>query len=390
MSEAIRKKKAVSEALPIPLVRPDLPRLEEIKSELEEILSTGKVSNFGRFLQRFETELEKFLGTRVATVSSGTQGLILSLQALGLKPNEKVILPSFSFMATAHAVLYAGGIPVFAEISEDMTVSVEDLRRQIVQDSAIRAIIPVHTYGLPADVDGIQSLVSEFRVRHSRDIHVVYDAAHAFGAALGSRKVGQFGNAEVFSLSSTKTLVAVEGGLVSSRDETLIERIKKMRNYGILDNYNTHFPGMNGKMSEFHAIVGYQSLKKIDWILTERTKKSGYYRSAIEQETGFRVIPTPANVKHTFKDFTVFLPGALKGKRTQVMQHLKESAIDTRAYFFPPIHEQEFFKRFHHRPLPATERLSRNVLTLPFFTTITEAQMDRVAECLKDAERRLS
>jgi len=373
----------------IPLIKPDLPPFEELEGPFREILDNGRITNFGKYVTQFEQEAGAYLGTHVLTVSSGTLGMVLALQALGLQPEQKVILPSFTFMATAQAVRYVGGVPLFAEIGDDLTMSPADLEQLLDRHADVGVVLPVHAYGLLCQVDEIQRIVDAAARRRSRPIAVLYDAAHAFGAALNDRKAGSFGNAEVFSLSVTKVLVSVEGGMVSSRDEELIRRIRKMRNYGIEENYNAFWPGMNGKMSEFHAIVGLHNLRRVDDLLTERQRKARYYLRQIEARTQFGTLPWPAGVTHTFKDFTVLLPERLGDRRDAVIAYLKQQGVETRAYFYPPVHEQRLFQQFADRPLPRTEALARHVITLPFYTSIGDAEMDYVADALAAAERSL-
>jgi dTDP-4-amino-4,6-dideoxygalactose transaminase len=371
----------------IPLIKPDLPALEDIRESLEEILDNGRITNFGKYMQQFETEAGDYLGTRTAAVSSGTAGLIFTLSALGIKPGERVILPSFTFMATAQAILYAGGIPSFAEIDEDLNISVSDLEKLLDQHSDVGAVIAVHMYGLPAKAREIAELVARASQKRGRKIALVFDAAHGFGASIGSHKVGGFGDAEVFSLSVTKSLVTVEGGLVSTRNAELLQQIRCMRNYGVLSNYNAHFPGLNGKMSEFHAIVGLHNLRRCDALVAARVDRARCFRDKVEIATGFRVTAWPEGVTHVFKDFTVFLPvGMPETSRDAVMDRLKQRGIETRAYFYPPVHEQAYFARFADRPLPKTERLSRRVITLPFYSTLTSEEMDYMVAALKEIE----
>jgi dTDP-4-amino-4,6-dideoxygalactose transaminase len=371
----------------IPLIKPDLPCLEDIEEALREILATGKITNFGKYVTAFEEEASRYLGTQVVTTSSGTMGLIFALQASGLQPGQKVIVPSFTFVATVQAVLYAGGVPVFAEIGDDLTLSPEDVGELLERHEDVGAVVPVHTYGLPCHVDRLQAIVDDIARRRSRRIPVVYDAAHAFGSAVRDRKVGTFGTAEVFSLSVTKVLVSVEGGLVSSHYTDIIHRVRRMRNYGIEQNYNAHWPGMNGKMSELHAIIGLYNLRRLPELLAQRQQKARSYAARIEERTVFRTIPTPPDVVHTFKDFTILVPPDLKQQRDRIMALLAERGIETRAYFWPPVHEQEWFRRFSDRPLPRTEDVARRVITLPFYTSMTEVEMDAVVDALVETER---
>jgi dTDP-4-amino-4,6-dideoxygalactose transaminase len=372
----------------VPLIRPDLPALEDIAGRLAEILDNGKITNFGKYATEFETSAATYVGAPAVAISSGTMGLLFTLCALDLKRGQKVILPSFTFMATAQAVLLAGGIPVFAEVDDDLTLSVGDLEKLLQIHPETGAVIAVHMYGMPAHTADIEAAVSEASRKAGRRIPVVYDAAHAFGASIGGCRVGGFGDAEVFSLSVTKVLVTVEGGLVTSRRPELIERIRHMRNYGIQSNYNAYFAGMNGKMSEFHAIVGLHNLRRIDELMAARQERARYYRRSVEAASGFRLAAWPEKVVHTFKDFTVYAPrGWGQRERDACIARLAEDGVETRAYFFPPVHEQSYFKAFADRPLPKTEAYARRVITLPFYSSITTEEMDYVADRLRQAEK---
>lgn len=367
----------------IPLIRPDLPAFDEVADEFRAALESGRITNFGTHVAELERQAGDYLGTHVATVSSGTAGLLLSLLALGVRPGQKVILPSFTFVATAQAVLLTGATPVFAEIEQDLTVSPADLALLLRKHAGeVGAVIPVHMYGLPARVDELQSTLDD---AGASGMPVVYDAAHAFGSAIGDRRVGTFGNAEVFSLSVTKVLVSVEGGMISSRDAGLIQRIRKMRNYGIQDNYDAWWPGLNSKMSELHAIVGVHNLRHLSERMAIRQAKASCYAAKIEQRTGFRTIGLPLGQVSTFKDFTIVVPTDMKHQRDALIALLASRGIETRAYFYPPVHEQRFFRRFADRALPTTEDLARRVITLPFYTSMTHDEMDYVVDVLAEA-----
>ncbi len=370
----------------IPLIKPDLPVLDDVAESFREILENGKITNFSKYVTKFEEEASDYLNAHALTVSSGTMGLVFALHSLGLQKGQKVILPSFTFMATAQAVLYAGGIPVFVDVENDLTLSPSDLADLLEKHDNVGGVIGTHVYGMPCQVEKLQEIVEDFSRQKSRPIFLLYDAAHAFGSKLGGRPVGSFGNAEVFSLSVTKTLVSVEGGMIASRDPEVMQRIRRMRNYGIESNYDAHWPGMNGKMSEFHAIIGLHNLRRIDELVALRQGKARYYFGQIHERTNFEFLPWPEGVVHTFKDLTVLLPDGKMDKRDNVMAFLKTQGVETRAYFYPAVHEQKKFHEFADRPLPRTESLSRRVITLPFYTTMTEDEMDYVVEALRCAQ----
>lgn len=374
----------------VPLIRADLPSMDEIATDVAEALRSGQVTNFGSHVSSFEKEARDYLGVEVLTTSSGTAALILILQALGVA-GHKVVLPSFTFVATAQAVLYAGATPVFCDVGADLTVSTDDLEKVLIDHGEeVAAVVPVHTYGTPCATSTIEELARQCGERTGNSISVVYDAAHAFGSAVGGRKIGSFGDAEVFSLSATKVLSSIEGGMVSSGNPAIIDRLRSMRNYGIGDNYESYWPGLNAKMSELHAIVGRRNLARLDELVQARSNVATAYSRRLEQQTSFQPIPVGEGVTHTFKDFTVLTPPSMTPRRDEVMAYLSERGIETRRYFWPPVHQHRFFSRFSDRELPVTEDLGRRVITLPFFTTMTDEQIDQVVTALVDAEKALS
>lgn len=374
----------------VPLIKPDLPLLDDIRAPFEEILGTGKVTNFGKYVREFEAEAGAYLGTPTVALSSGTTGLVFALAALDLQRGDQVVIPSFTFSATAQAVLYAGGIPLFAEIAHDFNIALDDVARLLAENPDVGAVVAVHMYGLPARARELEEIVAAASRRRGRKIALIFDAAHAFGSAIDGERVGGFGDAEVFSLSVTKLLVTAEGGMISSKDPEVIRRVRSMRNYGIGADYNAEFPGLNGKMSEFHAVLGLYNLRRLDTLLAERQEKARRYRSAVESTTRFRATHWPQGAVHTFKDFTIVVPdGAAGAARDAVMRDLGEAGIETRAYFYPPVHEQSYFRQYATRALPKTESLSRRVITLPFFTTITDNEIDYIVEALQVADRRI-
>ena len=374
----------------IPLIKPDLPKLDELRESFEEILGNGRITNFGKYVRQFETETGEHLGAQTVAVSSGTAGLVFSMHGLGVKPGDNVILPSFTFMATAQAVLCNGATPVFAEVEEDLTLSPADLEQLLDTTPNVGAVIAVHMYGLPAHAEELQQVVDAASKKSGRKIPLIFDAAHAFGSSIKGRKVGTFGDAEVFSLSVTKVLVTVEGGLVATQNAELVEKIRAMRNYGVKSNYNAHYLGLNGKMSEFHAIVGLHNLRRFNQLMETRQCIGRAYAEKVHKRTPFKVTAWPKDVVHSLKDFTIMLSPEMQARRPEIIQHLADNGVESRAYFYPPVHEQEFFQRFTTRPLPKTETLSRRVITLPFYTTMTEPEMDYVVDQLAEAGRRVA
>jgi perosamine synthetase len=371
----------------VPFFRPDLPRFEDVADRLRSAFEAGSGHDPDTYVEQFEQAVSAYLGTYVVSVSSATLGLLFTLQAFGLKPGQRVIVPSFTSMATAQAIRYAGGAPTFAEIGDDLTLSPADLEMLLARHDDVAAVVPVHMHGLPCQVDEIQQVVDTAARRGRRAISVIYDAAHAFGSASNGRAIGSFGNAEVFSLSSSKVLVSGEGGLVSGRHVGLAQRLRKMRNNGIDTGYRAYWPGLSSRMSELHAIVGLANLARLPERMAERQQKAHAYGSLVEQETSFRVAAWPTTTIHAFKDFTVLAPPELNGRRDRVVEILAERGVEARACYYPPIHQQPHFRGYVDRPLPRTEDLSRRVIALPFFTSMTASDMEYVVTALSRAER---
>jgi dTDP-4-amino-4,6-dideoxygalactose transaminase len=368
--------------LNIPLMKPDVPSLAEIDSDLHRAFSSTRLSTFSHYVQAFERAASSYLNATAVTVPSCTTGLILALQACGLRPGQAVIAPSFTFMATAHAILYAGGVPVFADVDHTLTLSPAHIEYLLHRHEDVGAVLPVHAFGLPCDVKAIEAVVARFRHKIGRQIPIVYDAAHAFGASRDGKRVGGFGEAEVFSLSMTKPLTSIEGGIVSSNTPAVVERLRLMRNFGMVGDYNAVAPGMNGKMSELHAIIGLHNLHRMDERIRQRLEKARYYRESIKRLTLLETSPWTGGAVHTFKDFVVLLPKPHAMLRDEVRTSLMKRGIETRAYFSPPVHRQDFFRRFSMESLPYTDDVASRVIILPFFTTISAAQMDYVVDNL--------
>lgn len=372
--------------LNIPLVKADLPDFVELAPMFEAALSSGRLTNFGRYATQFESLVSQRLGVQAVSVSSGTAALILALQALGVMPGDKVVLPSYTFTATAQAVLYLGAVPVFAEVGVDKTLCAADLAQVLATTTGIAAVVGVHVHGVVCDVAAISTAVRHAEQVSGTRIALIFDAAHAFGSERDGVKVGGFGDAEVFSLSVTKALVCGEGGLVTTRDEQLVAKLRSKRNYGVAANYNATEMGLNGKLSELHAAIGCVNITKLDGVLAQRQDKAAWYRdclSTVVRRIGFA--PVPVGVVSTWKDFNVLLDADLAPRRAEIAARLQAQGVETRAYFSPPVHLQTRFARYATRPLPVTEDLSARVLTLPFFTVITEEQMIAVVRALSVA-----
>jgi dTDP-4-amino-4,6-dideoxygalactose transaminase len=332
----------------------------------------------GPYVRRFEEEASTYLGVRhCVAVSSCTAGLMLVLRAAGLSGD--VIVPSFTFAATAHAVQWNGLRPVFADIDRrTLTLSPASARRAVGLHTS--AILATHLYGTPCDIEGIRSLAEEHGLR------LFFDAAHAFGSERAGTRIGGFGDAEVFSLSPTKVVIAAEGGLIATNDDLLAERCRVGRDYGNPGDYDCLFVGLNARMSELHAATGLASLEDLDARLDERNRLAAAYTSALAGIPGVRIPEVAPGDRSTYKDYTVLIdPDGYGLNAATVAELLRREGIETRRYYSPPVHAMRAYQVPGHPPdeLPATESAAEQALTLPLWVGMTDAQVGIVAEVIR-------
>ncbi len=355
----------------LPLVRPTIPDIPGVAARLQQVLESGMLTN-GAMVRELEARAAELLEVpHVVAVSSCTAGLMLTLQHLGAR--GPVVMPSFTFSASAHAVHWAGGTPVFAEVREqDCTLDPDDAARQVARSGAV-AMTATHIYGTPCRVDELQ------QVADAAGIPLVYDAAHALGSSAAGRKVGGFGAAEVFSMSPTKVTTAVEGGLVATRDADLAAALRVGRDYGNPGDYDCLFPGINARMSELHATVGLACIEGVEDRVRYRTQLVEAFADVVAGVPGVRLVrPVDGDVS-TYKDLTMVLSEDYGLTSTELGLVLRSEGVDSRRYYAPPIHRQKAYAHLPVQDLPLTDQLAGTVLTPPLYSHMTVEQAQSVA-----------
>jgi dTDP-4-amino-4,6-dideoxygalactose transaminase len=303
---------------------------------------------------------------------------MLVMKALGLR--GEVILPSFTFFATGHAALWNGLTPVFADCdTEAWTIDPHDVEARITEKTA--AILAVHLYGNPAPVAELEKIAE----RHG--LKLLFDAAHAFGSSYHSRRTGQFGDAEVFSLSPTKLLVAGEGGLVCTNDATLAHLVRAGRNYGDLGAYDPMLLGINARMTEFNAAMALAGLALVPAKVKRHNEIAALYTEELQGTPGVTFQQIPAGHVSTYKDYSVRVdPGAFGMTRDELAAALLEENIETKKYFYPPLHRQTLFRPFAAEApdyLPATVAVTEAVLSLPIYESLPSETVSKVASAIR-------
>lgn len=354
----------------IPFFVPDLPTFDSIEPRLRQSLESGILSGFGPMVVDLESDLMARLGQPVVTVSSGTAGLIIALQAMGLRRGEYVAVPGWTFIATAQAVVAAGGIPVFVDMNPDFTMSPFSVL-EAADAYPIRIILPVHPHGIPADIKFIRLVAREHL---GPGVRIIADAAQAFG----SRQALSEADISVVSCSPTKSLAGPDGGFVTTIIPKLVEPLRAARNYGL----GGSTPGINGRMNEWSAAVILANLRRFDEISARRIGLARRYREALTDRVPEVQTIHPRSDEIVLKDFNVLLPAGVD--RSRLMRYLyDEHAVPTRHYFDPPLYRYVAFRGYPSASVALTEALAPRVLTLPFFSSMTESQVEQVVEGLR-------
>jgi dTDP-4-amino-4,6-dideoxygalactose transaminase len=363
----------------LPLARPTVPNPERVTSEILQILRSGVLTN-GPYVRELERRAAERVGVRNAiAVSSCTAGLMLVLRAADLTGD--VVLPSFTFMATAHAVAWNGLHPRFADIDRDtLTLSPGEAMRATGMRTS--AILATHTFGTPCDIEMLEESARQSGIR------LFFDAAHAFGSSRHGEPVGRFGDAEVFSLTPTKPVIAGEGGIITTNDDDLAERCRLGRDYGKTEDYDVPFIGLNARMSELHAAVALASLDGIDTWVEQRGSLADQYREVLGAIPGLSFPKVRAGDRSTYKDFTVLIDPEIFGlDAASLAQALAAEGLETRRYYAPPVHRTRAYQTVANGPLPVTEWAAGRVLTLPLWGGMNDDHIERVAEAIRRIRR---
>jgi dTDP-4-amino-4,6-dideoxygalactose transaminase len=356
-----------------PIIRPTIPNADELLGEFAEILRSGIIT-VGPRVAAFERECARRTGAAdCVAVSSCTSGLILAARALELA--GEVIVPAFTFAASAHALVWAGLTPVFCD-SQPGTLNIDPDGAERLVTGRTSAIMPVYIFGLPPDFDRLTELARR------RNLKLLCDAAQALGAAYRGRPAGSFGDAEVFSLSPTKVVTAVEGGVVAVRDAETARRLRSLRDYGkAADGQDMEFVGLSARLSELHAAVGRQCLAHCDELIAARAKLVALYRGRLAGLSGvsFQEVPADRTTSHNY--MVIFVGAGAQRSRDEVHRLLAARGIQTKKYFHPAVHEMTAYRgRSAARPgsLPVAERASREGLALPLYSHMTASDVEAI------------
>lgn len=359
---------------PIYVTQPHLPPLEEFVPMLREIWDSRVLTNGGPFHARLEAALAEYLGVpQIALFSNGTLALITALQAL--RVTGEVITTPFSFVATAHSLLWHGNKPVFVDIDPD-TLNIDPAKIEAAITPQTTAIMPVHCYGHPCEVDAIQRIADIYNLR------VIYDAAHAFGVQDARGSILNHGDLSVLSFHATKVFNTFEGGAIVCGDAKTKARIDQLKNFGHAGEVTVVAPGINGKMSEVNAAMGLLQLRYVDAAIHARGTIDATYRRHLQGVPGIHCLADAGEKRANYAYFPILVDDGFALSRDDLNDALRAHGIVPRRYFYPLISEFPMYRSLHSAQrdnLPVAWARSRQVLCLPIYPDLSLADVERIA-----------
>lgn len=363
---------------PLYVTQPHLPPLEEYLPYLREIWDSKVLTNCGPFHQLLEQALCDYLGVKhLSLFTNGTIALVTALQALRI--SGEVITTPYSFVATAHSLLWNGIKPVFVDV-DPRTLNLDPTKIEAAITPQTTAILPVHVYGHPCDIEAIQKIADNYNLR------VIYDAAHAFGVQRHCGSVLKHGDLSVLSFHATKVFNTFEGGAIVCPDAKTKQRVEHLKNFGFIDEVTVVAPGINGKMSEINAAFGLLQLKHIDAALASRKEIDERYRKALAGVVGLLCIEGVGETVTNHAYFPILVGPEYPLSRDDLYYRLKEHGIHGRRYFYPLISDFPMYRSLPSaKPenLPVATRAAAQVLCIPIYPALDSANQQRVIELLR-------
>lgn len=362
---------------PIYVTRPELPSLEEFIPYLEKIWESKVLTNNGPYHQQLEHALCDYLGVKhISLLANGTLGLVTALQTLSI--TGEVITTPYSFVATTHSLLWNALKPVFVDI-DPVTLNLDPSKIEAAVTPQTTAILPVHCYGQPCDVDRIQ------KIADAHGLKVIYDAAHAFGVRCHGGSVLDWGDLSVLSFHATKVFNTFEGGAIVCPDAQTKRRVDHLKNFGFVDETIVVAPGINGKMSEFNAALGLLQLKGVDAALRKRKAIDAQYRDGLGGVQGIHCLSAAPEETANYGYFPILVRPEYPLNRDALYRKLRDNGVYARRYFYPLISDFPMYQGLPSAAqsnLPVARKAASEVICLPIYAALLPEQVDAVIELL--------
>ena len=367
----------------IPINKPwiDEEEKREVMNVLDENILTSPAKDGGKRVRDLERLLRDYLKVKhVIAVNSGTASLYAALIAANVKQDDEVLLPSFTFVATANSVVAAGAKPIFVDINrEDYTIDISDLKSRITKKS--KAILPVHLYGHPSDMDEIIELADKY------SLDIIEDACQSFGSIYKRKQTGTFGIMGCFSLYASKVLTAGEGGAVATNNDHIADKLKMIRNHGMIEGYDTHIFGLNLRLPELSAAIAKVQMNKLPKMLLIRRKNAELLTKLLFPVADKRKIKLPKETdekKFNWYLYTVAFEN--KNTRDRIKEKMINDKIGVTVYYDPPVHKTPYYQKviLPTTNLNNTEWASEHVLSLPVHPLVTQQNVEHIGDGLKN------
>lgn len=357
---------------------------EDVKSA-DKVIKSGMNWCIGKEIEEFEKKIADYIGMKYCvTANSGGSALHALAAAYGFGPGDEIIVPSFTFIATAYTPLYVGAKPVFADIEEkSFGLDPDDVKRKITKNT--KAIIPIHYGGIPCRIKELRKIADE------HGLILIEDAAEAFGAKVDGKQVGTFGHSSIFSFCQNKIFSTSEGGCIVTNERGIYEKVKRIVSYGRISNGN-YFDsnsninyvevGYNWRLSTILASLGLSQLNKVDKLVSNRRKNADYIGKRLAKIKQIRAMPS---LKENFSVYQLYTIRVMDGSRNALMKFLGEKGISTKIYF-DPVHKYDIFKKLGYSGirLPVTEKVSSQVMSLPSYPHMKKAEMDYIVSSIAE------
>jgi dTDP-4-amino-4,6-dideoxygalactose transaminase len=353
---------------------------EEEINAVTDVLKNGPLTSSlgtGPKVTAFEQEFADFVDVSYAVaVNTGTSALHLALVSAGLKPGDEVILPSFTFVATAEAVVMAGGIPVFADIDPlSFNINPKEIEEKITIKTKI--ILPVDLFGLPANLKPIREIAL------LKNLVVIEDAAQAHGATYLGKPVGSIADAACWSFYASKNMTTGEGGIITTNSDDMAKSLSMLRTHGEKTKYSSLTLGYNYRMSEIQAAIGLVQLKKLPNFVTKRTKNAKKLTKLLSKETRLELPSDSEDITSGWNLYTVKIKDSNEKERNRIVESLRNNGVGAAIYYVNPIHIMPYYKEnFGSYHLPETEDAAKKVFSLPVHPGLKESQVEYIAETL--------
>lgn len=354
----------------------------EERKAVDEVLASGQLTDAsfegGKMVREFEAKVRSLLGSKhVVAVNSGTAALHVSLLALGVGPGDEVVVPSFTFVATANVVLACGAKPVFVDTGKDYNMTAAAFRKAITRRT--KAVVPVHLYGYPADMDEILEAAS------SQGVRVVEDAAESLGATYRGRQSGTLSDLGCFSLYATKVATSGEGGAISTDDDGLAELARLMRNHGMVHGYDTRHLGFNYRLPEAPAAIASVQMDRLHGFLEARARNVSLLEEKLGRSDGWEFTQRSSDRTHAYYLYTL----SLRKNRDRVVGSMNNAGVGAAVYFRTPVHKSPLYRKlgYGRKKLANTDSAAKHVVSLPVHPGLGPKEIGRVADAFLEAGR---